>query len=416
MKSIFVNSFLTLACSIASTEAFSVVQHTSTIAPSKLHTSNTLPTSTTPRAETRLFTSSESNNNNEEEEIAVIERSVSADENCWKPSVRQVLTVLSGIGMAETGYLSYLKIFDPKGIGKICGGEGTSVISSCSSVLNSPYATIQINDETAIPLTLVGFLAYSTVAILSAVPLLSQNTDGQDKREEELDANNRIALLCTTTSMATFSSFLLSLLFNTLHQSCPYCILSATISLTMGFTAWFTGMLPTNNVTNRKNGANLALGSFFTTTLASLFLFFGADEAAISAYQNDVLASTGLSNNVVATAAQEPRKNVPAPPVTSTSSEQSLKIGEDLKELNTRFFGAYWCSHCYEQKQRLGKEAMSNVQYIECSKEGLNSQAPLCKERDVPGYPTWEIGGKLYPGEMYLDELEEIIAKAKQSI
>merc|ERR1712038_606783 len=104
----------------------------------------------------------------------------------------------------------------------------------------------------------------------------------------------------------------------------------------------------------------------------------------------------------------EPQKNIPPPPITATSSEQALKIGEDMKELDTRFFGAYWCSHCYEQKQRLGREAMKNVQYIERAKEGLNSQRPLCEERGVPGYPTWEIGGKLYPGEMYLDELEKI--------
>jgi len=128
------------------------------------------------------------------------------------------------------------------------------------------------------------------------------------------------------------------------------------------------------------------------------------------------MAANGLtSNNIVATA-REVEKNVPPPPITSSSSDRALKIGEDMKELNTRFFGAYWCSHCYDQKQRLGKEAMANVEYIECSKEGLNSQNALCKERGVPGYPTWEIGGKLYPGEMYLDELEEIIAKAKGSL
>jgi uncharacterized membrane protein len=356
--------------------------------------------------ETKLFVSSEGNN---DEDLPPIERSVTP--GCWNPTIRKTFTILSSIGMVETGYLSYLKLFNPAGINKICGDGVTSTISSCSSVLNSPYASIQLNEENAIPLTLLGFVAYTTVAALSAYPMLSSQTVIEEKGVD-LDVNNRIAILCTTTSMATFSSFLLSLLFNTLHQSCPYCFLSAGLSLTMGFTAWFTGMLPTNN---RENGVKLALGSFATTTIASLILFFGIDEAALTAYQNDVLASNGLSNNIVATA-EEPQKNIPPPPITSKSSEQALKIGQDLKGLNTRFFGAYWCSHCYEQKQRLGKEAMANVQYIECSKEGLNSQNDLCKERGIPGYPTWEIGGNLYPGEMYLDELEEIIAKEKQKI
>jgi protein-disulfide isomerase len=168
----------------------------------------------------------------------------------------------------------------------------------------------------------------------------------------------------------------------------------------------------------RQNGVKFALGSFFTTTFAAFLLFFSVDEAAITAYSNSqMLAASGVANNVVASAKEAqapPLKDVPAPPVTATSSERALKIGADMKELNTRFFGAYWCSHCYEQKQRMGKEAMANIPYIECAKEGLNSQADLCKERKVPGYPTWEINGKLYPGEMYLDELEDIIVKIRK--
>mmetsp|Transcript_11124 Transcript_11124/g.12288 ORF Transcript_11124/g.12288 Transcript_11124/m.12288 type:complete len:274 (+) Transcript_11124:143-964(+) len=177
-----------------------------------------------------------------------------------------------------------------------------------------------------------------------------------------------------------------------------------------------SGMLPNDNKSS-KEGIKYALGSFVTTVVMSLTFFFSIDQASISAYQNDILAANGLSNNIVAAATEEESKqNIPPPPITTTSSERSLKIGKDLKELNSRFFCAYWCSHCYEQKLRLGKEAMTNVQYIECSKEGLNSQAAVCNDRKVPGYPTWEIGGKLYPGEMYLDELEDIIAKAKKDI
>ena len=68
-----------------------------------------------------------------------------------------------------------------------------------------------------------------------------------------------------------------------------------------------------------------------------------------------------------------------------------------------------WCSHCYEQKERLGKEAMLRIPYIECSKEGTNSQTSLCREKQIPGYPTWEINGKLFPGEQDIEELAEIV-------
>uniref|UniRef100_A0A7S3V726 Thioredoxin domain-containing protein n=1 Tax=Chaetoceros debilis TaxID=122233 RepID=A0A7S3V726_9STRA len=167
----------------------------------------------------------------------------------------------------------------------------------------------------------------------------------------------------------------------------------------------------------RQDGVKFGLGSFFTTTLAALALFLSVDEVAMQAYKSElIMAGNGLSNNVVAQAKSdaEPKKDIPAPPITATSSARALKIGADLKTLDAKMYGAYWCSHCFEQKQRLGKEAYyGNVQYVECSKEGLNSGAAFCKEQKVPGYPTWEIGGKQFPGDMYLDELEDIIKDVK---
>jgi hypothetical protein len=61
-----------------------------------------------------------------------------------------------------------------------------------------------------------------------------------------------------------------------------------------------------------------------------------------------------------------------------------------------------------------GKEAFARIPYIECSKDGFDEQNGLCKEKNVPGYPTWEINGKFYPGEQALEELEEIVQKAKK--
>ena len=72
-------------------------------------------------------------------------------------------------------------------------------------------------------------------------------------------------------------------------------------------------------------------------------------------------------------------------------------------------YGAYWCSHCNNQKLQFGAEAAKLFPYIECDKEGANSQNALCKEKKVPGYPTWELNDKLFPGEKSLDELERIV-------
>ena len=50
--------------------------------------------------------------------------------------------------------------------------------------------------------------------------------------------------------------------------------------------------------------------------------------------------------------------------------------------------------------------------YIECDKEGFNEQYNVCKSKKIPGFPTWEIKGKFYPGEKSLAELENILDDA----
>ena len=33
-------------------------------------------------------------------------------------------------------------------------------------------------------------------------------------------------------------------------------------------------------------------------------------------------------------------------------------------------YGAFWCSHCYEQKLTFGAEAMKEFPYVECYPDG----------------------------------------------
>ncbi|CAM9972106.1 unnamed protein product [Phaeothamnion confervicola] len=90
--------------------------------------------------------------------------------------------------------------------------------------------------------------------------------------------------------------------------------------------------------------------------------------------------------------------------------------------MDAKIYGAYWCSHCEHQarhakregKEMFGAEAFEKyITYIECSRQGVDNQADLCRAKDVPGYPTWEIKGKLFPGEKTLEEIEEIVASLK---
>lgn len=56
--------------------------------------------------------------------------------------------------------------------------------------------------------------------------------------------------------------------------------------------------------------------------------------------------------------------------VTQMSNEETLALAKKLKAAGVRMFGAFWCNHCYDQKQTFGKEAMKFFPYVECFPEG----------------------------------------------
>ena len=97
------------------------------------------------------------------------------------------------------------------------------------------------------------------------------------------------------------------------------------------------------------------------------------------------------------------------PVVTKTSSAEAEELGKHLQAIGATMYGAYWCSHCYGQKQALGREVVDKyVTYVECDKKGAYNKRDFCKERKVPGFPTWEINGELFPGEKGIAELKAI--------
>lgn len=59
-------------------------------------------------------------------------------------------------------------------------------------------------------------------------------------------------------------------------------------------------------------------------------------------------------------------------------------LAKRLEEQGATMFGAYWCSHCYAQKQLFGADAFARIRYVECARDGVNSQAALCREKQVP--------------------------------
>ena len=71
-------------------------------------------------------------------------------------------------------------------------------------------------------------------------------------------------------------------------------------------------------------------------------------------------------------------------------------------------YGAFWCSHCHEQKQLFGKEAFKQIDYIECDPKGKNPQPNLCQAAKVASYPTWVINGQSVSGTQSLEKLAQM--------
>ena len=64
-----------------------------------------------------------------------------------------------------------------------------------------------------------------------------------------------------------------------------------------------------------------------------------------------------------------------------------------ISENGAEMYGADWCSHCQDQKQRFG-EAFKNVNYIDC-----DIYPQKCASAGIEGFPTWKFkDGTLLPG------------------
>jgi len=78
-----------------------------------------------------------------------------------------------------------------------------------------------------------------------------------------------------------------------------------------------------------------------------------------------------------------------------------------LKEQGAVFYGAFWCPHCIATKKLFGSSA-SLLPYIECSTPDGGGQLPICKDKKIEGYPTWEFkDSSRLTGEVTIQQLAD---------
>ncbi|HXG50241.1 MAG TPA: vitamin K epoxide reductase family protein [candidate division Zixibacteria bacterium] len=250
--------------------------------------------------------------------------------------------VLALIGMALTSYLTYAAWQRTLVAGCTPG-------SACDVVLNSRWSRLF-----GMPVSFWGLLTYGALAAVA----WNRQTADQWK-------------IAWTISLAglVYSIYLTTVAFFVLDAACPYCLTS------LGLMAAIFGVVLYQRPADlpafswgpwiaKTGGAGLAL-----TLVLHLF-------------QAGYLGKA------------------PAP-----EDPWIRGLADHLRRTNAKFYGAYWCPHCQEQKAAFGSSA-DRLPYIECSPAGRRGPvATACVQAGIESYPTWIINGQRYLGTLSLDNL-----------
>tara|TARA_Y100001978_G_scaffold16034_1_gene12458 strand:+ start:147 stop:695 length:549 start_codon:yes stop_codon:yes gene_type:complete len=164
---------------------------------------------------------------------------------------------------------------------------------------------------------------------------------------------------------------------------CIFCLLSAILSIFI-FILTIIGAKFDSRETMFYRGLIVA----FTVLIGGLIWSNQVDPARAS--------EINLSNEKV------------SPLITTLSSKEKINFAKFLTDNNIVMYSAYWCPHCNDQKQLFGKEAVEELIIVECAKDGKNNKYKLCQEKNIEGFPSWEINNKIYSGTRSLKELAKM--------
>jgi uncharacterized membrane protein len=298
--------------------------------------------------------------------------------------------IIGAIAIAGAILTAYLTIAKLTGGGPVCSAESAG--AGCGGVLDSDYATVF-----GLPLSLFGCLAYISMAAFALIPL-AINSDTQKKLKQQIENATWWLLLAGSIAMAVFSGYLMYILATELKTVCPYCIASAMFALSL-LILTITG----------RDWEDLGQ-ILFTGTIVGL-LTIVVTLGIYSGINNNAIADEIVDPRDGKIAIIEPTGNYTAPygwKVTSVSGEAEIELAKHLTATGAKKYGAYWCPHCFEQKQLFGEEAFNEIDYIECAPEGKNPQPDVCRAAKIQSFPTWEIDGKFYPGIKTPEELAEM--------
>jgi uncharacterized membrane protein len=281
---------------------------------------------------------------------------------------RLLIGITAILGICVTAYLTWVKLSN----NGVCGTEG------CQIVLTSAYANVG-----NFPLTGLGLLSYVAVAVMAFAPTLI-NPKTKKAAHNQLNNLSWLGLLLAGVGMAVFSGYLMYLLAFVIKAVCPFCIASAIFTFVIfGLTLFGHDWEDIGQV-----------------------IFLGMAAALVSLLVSLVFYNTAIGseiNSLAPTTAAEPGIGWE---IKSTSGAAEIELAKHLTQKGAKMYSAYWCPHCYEQKQLFGKQAWEQITNIECANDAKkNPQPEACTKAGIKGFPTWIIDGKLEPGVKKLNKL-----------
>jgi len=223
----------------------------------------------------------------------------------------------------------------------------------CVATARMDCATLFLASGTmplGLPLTLWGNAAYTSVVLL----LLASTW-----LEGAWAGLARAAFHALAIGMAFFSLLLVALMA-VLGAFCPWCLLSAALSVSLGAIAVADIPRTRGWRTRTRSGVGVLLALGMVALMATA------------------------------------RRHEPVPP--AGSLRRLAAIARHLNASGAHFYGVWWCEACRKQKELFGVAAL-DLPYVECSRK-----AP----EGVDYFPTWEIAGKRFTGAISPDSLAQL--------
>ena len=280
-----------------------------------------------------------------------------------------IIAVLSTIGLVDTGSITL------KNWGLFNSLSCPGIKKGCETVLNSPWGTLFENNQFNIPLSLAGVITYSSILLLSI--FLSLNIISP---KEKLNKLLWWLIFLISCASSVFSLLLLNIMFIKINAYCFFCILSAILSISIFIISIIGAKFESREP------------MFYRGLIVALTILIGG---LIWSNNVDPSKANDISNT----------SEKVSPIITTSSSPQKIKFARFLSDNNIKMFSAYWCPHCHDQKQLFGKKAVKELTIVECAKDGKDNQYELCREKEIQGFPSWEIKGEIFSGVKDLNDL-----------